>query len=144
MAKSKPKSPAPSNEGADSDSRSAEPLRSEAMLEHEGDSLEEAIAKLTPEQTEMFMKVLTQTMKKRRIMVFGNLLALGFLLAGIIWAFFVYANRDPASFSAWVFLVPFASAGVCLWLFGRLASQAAAKTTLALDEGRQAQARKRA
>ena len=110
----------------------------------DGESLEDAIAKLSPEQAEMFMRVLTLTMKKRRIMLFGNLLALFLMVSGMLWAFVAYGQRDPGSFSAWVFLVPFASAGLSLWLFGRVASKAGAKTTTALDEGRQAQASKHA
>ncbi len=108
----------------------------------EGETLEEAIAKLSPEQAEMFMKVLSLTMKKRRIMLIGNLLALLLLLSGMLWAFVAFANREPGSFSAWVFLVPFGSAGLSLWIFGKYASQAGTKTTAALDEGRQAQASK--
>lgn len=99
----------------------------------EGESLEEAIAKLTPEQAEMFMKALTLTMKKRRLMLMGTLLALLVLVAGTIWAFITFANREPGSFKIWVFLVPFAGAGLSMWIFGRLAKRAGVQTQSTLS-----------
>lgn len=94
----------------------------------DGDSLEEAIAKLTPEQAEMFMKALSLTMKKRRLMLIGTLLSLFVLIAGTIWAFVAFGNREPGSFKLWVFLVPFGGAGFCMWLFGILAKRAGVQT----------------
>lgn len=90
----------------------------------DGESLEEAIAKLTPEQTEMFMNALMLTMKKRRLMLIGTLMALLVLLLGTVLAFIAFANREPGSFKIWVFLVPFAGAGFSMWFFGRLAKRA--------------------
>ena len=99
----------------------------------DGESLEEAIAKLTPEQADMFMKALTLTMKKRRLMLAGTLLALFVLVAGMLWAFIAFANREPGSFKLWVFLVPFAGAGFSMWLFGRLAKRAGMRTQSTLS-----------
>ena len=94
----------------------------------EGESLEEAIGKLTPEQTELFMRALTLTMRKRRLMLVGNLVALLLLVIGLLFAFVAYANRSPGAFTGWVFLVPFGSAGFSLWFFGFLAKRAGQKT----------------
>ncbi len=99
----------------------------------DGDSLEEAIAKLTPEQAEMFMKALTLTMKKRRLMLIGTLMALLVLVVGTVLAFIAFANREPGSFKIWVFLVPFAGAGFSMWFFGRLAKRAGVQTQSTLS-----------
>jgi hypothetical protein len=100
----------------------------------DGDSLEEAIAKLTPEQADMFMRALSLTMRKRRLMLVGNLLALLMLIIGMLFAFVAYGNRTPGTFVGWVFLVPLASAGFCLWLFGKLAKHAGNLTHKTLVE----------
>lgn len=101
----------------------------------ESETLEEAIAKLSPEQADMFMRALSLTMKKRRLMLVGNLLALFLMIAGMLWAFASYANRETGSFAAWVFLVPFGSAGFCMWIFGKLAKRAGAQTHTTLAQG---------
>ena len=98
----------------------------EAALE--GESLEEAIANLSPEQQAMFMRALSLTMRKRRLMLVGNLSALLILIIGMFFAFVAYANREPGTFAGWVFLVPFGSAGFVLWLFGKLAKRAGQET----------------
>lgn len=100
----------------------------------EGDSLEEAIAKLTPEQADMFMRALALTMRKRRLMLVGNLTALLIMLVGMLFAFVAYGSREPGAFVGWVFLVPFGSAGFVLWLFGKLAKSAGKKTHQTLVE----------
>jgi hypothetical protein len=100
----------------------------------EGDSLEEAIAKLTPEQADMFVRALSLTMRKRRLMLVGNLLALLVLVIGMLFAFVAYGNRTPGTFVGWVFLVPLGSAGFCLWFFGKLAKRAGARTHKTLIE----------
>lgn len=96
------------------------------------ESLEEAIAALTPEETEIFMRALAHTMRKRRMMLLGNLLALLMMVFGMVFAFFSYSSREPGSFSIWVFLVPFGGAGFFLWFFGRLAKRSGIKTHQAL------------
>ncbi len=94
----------------------------------DGESLEEAIANLTPEQAEIFMRALSLTMRKRRLMLMGNLFALLIMVIGMIFAFISYGSREPGSFSGWVFLVPFGGAGFCMWLFGKLAKRAGVQT----------------
>jgi len=92
------------------------------------ETLEEAIAKLTPEQAAMFMRALNLTMKKRKLMLMGTLLSLFIMVAGTIWAFVAFTHRSPGMFMSWVFLVPFGTAGFCMWLFGRLAKRAGTAT----------------
>ncbi len=96
------------------------------------ESLDEAIAALTPEQTEIFMRALAHTMRKRRLMLTGNLLALLIMVFGMIFAFFSYSSREPGSFAGWVFLIPFGGAGFSMWFFGKLAKRSGIKTHQAL------------
>lgn len=100
----------------------------------EGESLQEAIDNLTPEQAEMFMRALSHTMRKRRFMFVGNAAALLIMVIGIFFAFVSYANREPGTFAGWVFLIPFGSAGFVLWLFGKLAKKSGEKTHQTLVE----------
>ncbi len=106
----------------------------EATAALEGETLDEAIAKLTPEQAAMFMRALALTMRKRRLVLVGNLLALLLLIIGLMFAFVAYGNRTPGSFTGWVFLVPFGSTGFVLWFFGKLAKRAGHQTHQTLIE----------
>lgn len=83
--------------------------------------LEKALDELTPEQAEMFVAALELTMRKRRLLLIGNLAAAFAILLGTLLAFYVYGGREPGTFRAWVFLVPFGVAGALLLGFGRLA-----------------------
>jgi hypothetical protein len=100
----------------------------------EGDSLEDAIAKLTPEQADIFIRALALTMRKRRLMLVGNLTALLIMVIGMLFAFVAYGSRAEGAFVGWVFLVPFGSAGFVLWFFGKLAKRAGKKTHQTLVE----------
>ena len=72
----------------------------------------------------MFIAILEKTMRKRRLMLIGNLLALLIMIIGTLAAFVVYANRDEGQFMAWVFLLPFGIGGAVLNIFGRMATKA--------------------
>jgi hypothetical protein len=85
------------------------------------ETIDEQIAKLTPEQAEMFARALALTMKKRRIMILGHIGALVTLLVSFVAALWVFANREPGTFVGWVFLVPFALVGAVLFAFGKIA-----------------------
>jgi hypothetical protein len=82
--------------------------------------LGEILANLTTEEAEMFLAALELTMRKRRVQLLGYLATLVLLLFGILWAFWMYGNRDPDQFIGWVFLIPPAAAGLSLYLFGRM------------------------
>lgn len=82
--------------------------------------LEEILAGLTTEETEMFLAALELTMRKRRVQLLGYLATLLCLLVGSAWAFWMYGNREPGEFMGWAFLIPPAAAGLSLWGFGKL------------------------
>jgi hypothetical protein len=83
--------------------------------------LAEAIAELTPEQAAEFERLMARAAKRRRILLAGYLLSLVVLLAGALWAFYVYGTAEPGSFRAWVLLVPLAAMGLIFFVAGRLA-----------------------
>jgi hypothetical protein len=83
--------------------------------------LQQRLAELTPEQAEMFVRALELAMKKRRIMLFGYMASLLGLLAGSVWALYIYVTHEPGTFIGWAFLVPFAVAGLIMLTFGRVA-----------------------
>ncbi len=78
------------------------------------------LAKLTPEQAELFLRALELTMKKRRYMLLGYLSAVVAMIVGFVWALYMFGTREPGSFIGWVFLVPFACAGALFMLFGAI------------------------
>lgn len=92
-------------------------------------SLEEALAKLSPEEARLFAQALELSLRKRRVMLIGNLLAILFLIMGFLWALYVFGSHQRGTFIGWVFLVPFGGAGACLVLFGRLARRLHPKET---------------
>ncbi len=83
--------------------------------------VEEAISQLTPEQAAEFERQMARANKRRLIMLAGYILSLFVLIAGSLWAFYVYGTAEPGSFRAWVFLVPLAVMGVIFVFAGRLA-----------------------
>jgi hypothetical protein len=86
-----------------------------------GQGDEQAPIELTAEQAAMFVKALNLAMRKRRIMLLGYFATLLALVLGQIAALIVWANRTPGTFVGWMFLIPLALAGACLWGFGRWA-----------------------
>ncbi|MEM9487589.1 MAG: hypothetical protein AAGC55_00525 [Myxococcota bacterium] len=79
------------------------------------------IEQLSTEEAALFLKLVEQALKKRRILLFGNLLALIFLVGGMLSALYIYAHREPGQFIVWVFLVPFLLVGATLFICGRWA-----------------------
>ena len=89
--------------------------------EKEQRELQKALDQLTPEQAEMFVQALELTMKKRRIMLLGYLLAVLAIVIGFGWALYMYGTHEYGTFFGWVFLIPFAIAGATFILFGKIA-----------------------
>ena len=84
------------------------------------EDFEKALSELTPEQAEMFTKALELAMRKRRVLLLGYLSALLALIIGIVGALYIYGTREPGTFVGWVFLVPLATAGALMLVFGRI------------------------
>ena len=80
-------------------------------------ALEEAIAKLSPEEAAFFLQSLESKLRKRKIQLTGYLVAMIVWLVTMIGALAYYGASD--GFVLWVFLVPFALLGAILYAFGR-------------------------
>ena len=78
--------------------------------------LAEQIANLSDDEREHFLFQLGMVMKKRRMQLFGYLMAMLVWAVGMVFALAWYGSHD--GFSGWAFLVPFAAVGVVLWAFG--------------------------
>ncbi len=94
-------------------------LAKQAFEKDANPAIEEALRELTPEEAALFVGLLEVAMKKRRLMLFGYLLALAVFFSGMLLALFVYGTREPGQVLEWVFLVPFTGVGAVLYLFGR-------------------------
>lgn len=84
-------------------------------------ALEEAIAKLSPEEAAFFLQSLEGKLKKRKIQLTGYLLAMVVWLVAMLGALAFYGASD--GFVIWVFLVPFALLGAILYIFGKWATK---------------------
>jgi hypothetical protein len=84
---------------------------------------EAELAKLSPEQADMFLRALELTLKKRRVMLVGYIAAALAIIIGFGWALYMFGTHQRGTFIGWVFLVPFASAGALFILFGKLAAR---------------------
>ena len=80
-------------------------------------ALEEAIAKLSPDEAAFFLQSLERKLRKRKIQLTGYLVAMIVWLVAMIGALAYYGASD--GFVLWVFLVPFALLGAILYGFGR-------------------------
>jgi hypothetical protein len=88
------------------------------------DALEQAIAKLTPEEAQYFMEKLERALRKRKIQLTGYLVAMGVWLVSMIGALIFYGSSEPGTFVGWVFLLPFAAVALVLVGFGKWAERA--------------------
>jgi hypothetical protein len=96
-------------------------------LEDSEASLKDALEALTPEQADMFLRALELTMRKRRMMLLGYLAAAFAMVLGTVWSLYMYGTHEPGTFIGWVFLIPFAVAGSCLYIFGKLSRRVGMK-----------------
>lgn len=85
--------------------------------------IEEQLQELSPEEALMFVKILEITLKRRRMQMLGYIFALVSVVFGMLFAVYLWGSREPGEFIGWVFIIPPAAAGLCLWLFGRWANR---------------------
>lgn len=81
------------------------------------DELAKAVSQLSPEEALFFLAKLEAVMNKRKLQLTGYLVALVVWLLAMFFAVAYYGTHD--GFVGWVFLVPFALAGVILYAFGK-------------------------
>ena len=91
------------------------------------DELAEAIKQLTPDEAAFFLAKLERAIRKRRIQIFGYLVAVALWAIGMVVALAVFGMSS--GFVGWVFFVPFGAVGLVLWGFGRWADKVGAPPT---------------
>lgn len=85
--------------------------------------LEKKLAGLTPEQIEMFARALELAVRKKRVRLIGYALTALALIAGTLWALYIYGKTLGSGQSmTWVFLVPIALAAIILITAGRISN----------------------
>lgn len=100
-------------------------LVSQAFKADKHEDLARAIEKLTPEEAAFFIEKLEAAVKKRKIQLFGYLVAMLVWLLGMVAGLIWYGTHD--GFVGWVFLIPFGLVGAVLWGFGTWADKVGAK-----------------
>ncbi|MEJ7599881.1 MAG: hypothetical protein WKG01_18390 [Kofleriaceae bacterium] len=93
--------------------RASDPVRENI----DSKALEEAIAKLSPDEAAFFLQSLESKFRKRTSQLTGYLVAMVLWLVAMIGALAYYGATD--GFVLWVFLVPFALLGMILYAFGK-------------------------
>ncbi len=86
-------------------------------------AIAEAIRKLKPEEAEVFLRQLERAIAKRRLQLWGYMLALLIWAVAMFFALAYYGGADPESFRAWVFALPFGALALVLWGMGALAER---------------------
>jgi hypothetical protein len=111
---SKPASPS-GPRGAALAETALDPAQGAAQL----DQVSAAIAQLTPEEAQIFLDVLEQSLDKRRIQMWGYVAAGVALLVGMVGVFIYWGNAPEGTFVGWAVGIPFFLVGAILWSFGR-------------------------
>ena len=86
-------------------------------------AIADAIRKLRPEEAEHFLRQLERAIAKRRLQLWGYLLALLVWAVAMFFALAHYGAADPQSFRAWVFALPFGGLALVLWGMGTWAER---------------------
>ena len=86
--------------------------------------LARAIEKLSPEEAAYFLFTIETKLRARKIQLVGYLVGIVIWLAGMFFALVYFGLAE--GFAGWVFLVPFASFGAILYIFGRWSNKVAA------------------
>jgi len=78
-----------------------------------------AIEQLTPDEARKVIHLLEQTVKRRKIQLYGYLTGGAVLLVGTIAALVYYGQAEEGTFVGWAFLVPLGLCGLILIAFSR-------------------------
>jgi hypothetical protein len=109
-----------------------DPLVAQVFDVKKHDEVARAIAKLSPDEAAFFLHKLEMAIVKRKIQLTGYLVALVVWLVAMLFALAYYGTH--AGFVGWVFLVPFALAGVILYAFGGWAERVARRPPAKVDD----------
>lgn len=82
-----------------------------------------AISQLSPQEALHFLELLEKQVKRRRIQLFGYMVALFVMLIGTVIALVIVGRADRGAFVGWVFFLPLIAVGAILYGFGRWANR---------------------
>jgi hypothetical protein len=85
--------------------------------------IEEAIQNMPPEKAAQLVAMLEESLRRRKIELFGYLGAAVVLLLGMVGALWYYGSTESGEFVGWVFLLPLGLAGAIMWGVGRWAQR---------------------
>lgn len=85
--------------------------------------IEDAIKNMPPEKAAELVAMLEDSLRRRKIELFGYLGAALALVVGMVIALYIYGSSDANDFVGWVFLIPLALAGGIMWGIGRWAQR---------------------
>ncbi len=88
------------------------------------DQIEQAIKNMPPEKAAELVAMLEESLRRRKIELYGYLGAALALLVGMVVALYIYGSADANQFVGWVFLIPLGLAGAIMWGVGRWAQKA--------------------
>jgi hypothetical protein len=77
-----------------------------------------SLAKLSPDQAAQVLAVLEKALRRRKIQLWGYLVAGLVLIIGMLAAVYCYGAADEGTFVGWVFFVPVGLVGLTLYGFG--------------------------
>ena len=103
-----------------------DPMVAKAFGAGNQDEFARAVAELSPDEAEFFLKKLEMALRKRKIMLSGYIVAMVAWVVGTICALIYFGMAS--GFVGWVFLVPFGFVGLILWGFGKWANKVGSAT----------------
>jgi hypothetical protein len=83
------------------------------------DEIAQAVAKLDPTEAAYFLNRLQGAIRKRKIQLWGYLTAIAMWAVTMGLALMYWVSTPRGTFVGWIFIIPFISVGVMLFLFGR-------------------------
>lgn len=98
-----------------------QPLEDKLFDKSKHAELARAVEQLSPEEAQFFLTKLEKALKRKRIQMIGYMAAMLTWAVGMLVAFGFFAAGT--GFMVWVFLVPFALAGLILYIFGLISSR---------------------
>jgi hypothetical protein len=81
--------------------------------------LASAVANLSPAEANKVLELLEKALKRRKIQMWGYLLAGVVLILGFVGALYWYGLQPEGTFVGWVAMVPLGLCGVVLFTFGK-------------------------
>ena len=87
--------------------------------------IEQAIRELPPDRAAELVAMLEASVRRRRIELYGYLLAAVVVIVGMIGALLIMGSVEDGRFVGWIFLIPLALAGLVMTVIGKRAKAGA-------------------